>query len=374
MTSLQAFDRENVNMVIHVPDYKLRRQIALQQQEAVVVEAFTALDETFYLHLRWSTSSTYPDVSLSTFGSTNHKMVLDVNVQSPHFTCLAGESASQWAPCSWSSQAAPTEVQVSGTDVMLQIDVPPSCHNDTTVTLEEKVTFTLVGTVWRLDDMPMDSLQCKSYRTRAQDQDSEPILTRMVGDIAMMKGAPDVATDVTIVLDEEGSAGAAVHAFVLQAHSPVFRRMLAGSEWAEAKERAIKMSGVAPSELSDFVSSLYELGIPRDVQEDESRLLGLLALADRYEVIVLRDECALVLARRLNDSNMAALLRVADLHHAEALRQAVMRFITCRPDRIALAMDTDDMDLRRTVREHLLAAEASRKARAQVAVCGISGL
>ena len=48
------------------------------------------------------------------------------------------------------------------------------------------------------------------------------------------------------------------------------------------------------------------------------RLLGLMALADRYELIAVRDECAACLQLRLTEANMATLLKVADLHQASA--------------------------------------------------------
>merc|ERR1712061_376073 len=94
---------------------------------------------------------------------------------------------------------------------------------------------------------------------------------------------------------------------------------------------------------------------------DESRLCSLLALADRYEVIALRDECARLLESRLTEGNMAAVLRVADMHQAANLRTAALDFIVCRIERIVAVMDTEDPALRKAVRGHAVAAEASYK-------------
>jgi len=128
----------------------------------------------------------------------------------------------------------------------------------------------------------------------------------------------------------------------------------------EAADRTVKMAGVAPSELEDFLCALYGLGVPRDAREDEERLLGLLALADRYEVIALRDECAALLETQLTEGNMAALLRVADMHQAAGLRAAALDFIVARVERIAAAMDSEDAAVRRSIREHLSAADGAR--------------
>merc|ERR1719323_1102118 len=132
----------------------------------------------------------------------------------------------------------------------------------------------------------------------------------------------------------------------------------------EATDRTVKMAGVSPGELDDFLTALYQLGVPRELQEDQDRLLGLLSMADRYEVIALRDACAVLLSRQLTEDNMVAILRVADLHQAEGLRLAALDFITARMERVAFAMDSDDQSVRRSVREHLSALATSREAAA----------
>merc|ERR1712224_1128413 len=96
------------------------------------------------------------------------------------------------------------------------------------------------------------------------------------------------AADVAVSLDEDGSAPRTVHAFILKAHSPVFRRMLDGS-MTEATERIVNMKGVSPSELEDFLSCLYQLAVPKEVQESEARLIVMLSMADRYEILALKD-------------------------------------------------------------------------------------
>jgi len=97
------------------------------------------------------------------------------------------------------------------------------------------------------------------------------------------------------------------------------------------------------------------------VRENEERLLALLGLADRYELVALRDDCASLLAEQLTEANMAAIIKVADLHQAAALRAAALEFITARVERIAAVMDSDDATVRKSVRDFLASAEAANK-------------
>lgn len=303
--------------------------------------------------------------------------MLDLSVQSTHFTFSAGDTvysvaAPQWAPCTWSTPIVPVEVPRQGRPIQLNMDRPPTYHNDINVGLDQTVALSLTGTLWQLDESPLASLQCPSYRSRKQalDAQSSECSASMVRSIAVAQSLSEIPADVRIQLDcgppdsADGAAGAGVdrgvHAFVLQAQSPVFRRMLAGP-MLEATDRTVKMAGVSPGELDDFLTAVYQLGVPRELQEDQDRLLGLLSMADRYEVIALRDACAVLLSRQLTEDNMVAILRVADLHQAEGLRLAALDFITARMERVASAMDSDDQSVRRSVREHL-SALATREA------------
>mmetsp|Transcript_61087 Transcript_61087/g.172199 ORF Transcript_61087/g.172199 Transcript_61087/m.172199 type:complete len:392 (+) Transcript_61087:69-1244(+) len=374
MTSLQAFNRENINTVIHIPDYKLRLHLALQQHDALVVEAFVAFEEMFYLHFKWTERCNYPEIQLSSVGARYHKLVMDLNIQSPHFNYSAGEgsygvAAPQWVPCMWSTPKTPIEVQRPNSSVKLVVDRPPTYHNDLNISLEQTVTFTLIATMWELDDSPINSLQCKSFRARALLDAGEKLdtSTRMIDNVASTRDAEDVEKDIVFELDDgAGTRVHSAHSFVLQSQSPVFRRMLAGP-MTEATERTIKMSGVTHTELEDFLAALYGFAVPAVVAEDEERLVNLLALSDRYEVLPLRDECAKILEPRMSEANMAALLGVADRHQAMGLRSAALAFINERIERIAAVMDTDDPSLRRSIRDHLAAAEASYRAHTDAA-------
>lgn len=380
MTSLQAFDRESINTVVHVPDYRLRQRLSLKQKEALVVEAFAAFDEMFYLQLRWGEGSNYPELLISSVGARYHRLMLDLTAQSPHFTHSTGEAiysvaAPQWAPCTWSTPGRPSEVTRPSSVMQLVVDRPPTYHNDINISLDQTVTFTLTGSIWELDEAPSASLHCKSFRLRKtpgyeasqhedeEEEEAETLLTSseirtarcMMANIAAARLLPDVSTDVQLEADEEEEGGRAAstrgaHAFMLQAQSPVFRRMLVG-QMVEATERRVRMAGVRPRELDDLLAGIYRLGVPPEVRGNEERLLALLSLADRYELVALRDDCASLLAEQLTEENMAAVIKVADLHQAAPLRAAALEFITARVERIAAVMDSDDAAVRKSVRD-----------------------
>merc|ERR1712008_183388 len=129
----------------------------------------------------------------------------------------------------------------------------------------------------------------------------------------------------------------------------------------EATERRVRMAGVRPRELDDLLAGIYRLGVPPEVRGNEERLLALLSLADRYELVALRDDCASLLAAQLTEENMAAVIKVADMHQAAPLRAAALEFITARVERIAAVMDSDDAAVRKSVRDFLATAEAANR-------------
>jgi len=387
MTSLQAFDRESINTVVHVPDYRLRQRLSLKHKEAVVVEAFAAFDEMFHLQLRWGEGSNYPELFISSVGARYHRLMLDLAAQSPHFTHSTGEAiysaaAPQWAPCTWNAPGRPSEVTRPSSVMQLLVDRPPTYHNDINISLDQTVTFTLTGSIWQLDEDPSASLHCKSFRLRKtpgyeaqqheEEEDAAAFFTSsqirtarsMMANITAARLLPDVSTDVQLEPDEEEGGGAVstrgAHAFMLQAQSPVFRRMLVG-QMVEATERRVRMTGVRPRELDDLLAAIYRLGVPPEVRENEERLLVLLGLADRYELVALREDCASLLAEQLTEANMAAIIKVADLHQAAPLRAAALEFITARVERIAAVMDSDDATVRKSVRDFLATTEAANK-------------
>merc|ERR1712194_257356 len=166
----------------------------------------------FYLHLRWVDGSNFPEVLLSSVGARYHKLILDLNAQSPHFTYSTGDhsvvAAPQWSQCAWSTPSKPVEVQRPTSVVPLQLDRAPTYHNDMNILLEQTVTFTLTGTIWELDDSPACSLHCKSYRAKSRESGmsmSEVTMKTargMISNVTATRFAHDIPTDLQILLNE----------------------------------------------------------------------------------------------------------------------------------------------------------------------------
>lgn len=360
--SLESFEREHVNSVIHIPDYKLRSKLCLEKKEAseLVVEAFTVFDVMFYLHIGWGNGGcNYPCMSLSLASAHSLKLAIDLNICSPSFSHTVGENPGQIVISNWATSAHLLEVHKTSSSIPLTVDVPPTHHTDANISLDQTVTLTIVGTLWKLEMQSTDSLWCASYRARKQGcgVDATGIVLGMIDNIASMQAhEADSSGCIQIKLDEEDNATCEAHAFLLQAHSPVFRRMLE-TPMTEATDRVITMANVGVRELEDLIRCLYQMRIPQEMQEDESRLLALLALTDRYEILAVHSVCASLLSTRLTEANMASVLKIADMHQAPALKKAALQFIACRIERIVAVMDTDDTRLRTVLREHLAASE-----------------
>merc|ERR1712232_743645 len=100
----------------------------------------------------------------------------------------------------------PVEAHQAKCMIPLRLDKQPTYHNDINVSLEQTITFTLVGTAWKLDEAPLASLHCKSYGTKPRDLAStgvKTVTTRMIDHISEMREASDVPHDIFISLDAE---------------------------------------------------------------------------------------------------------------------------------------------------------------------------
>ena len=75
---------------------------------------------------------------------------------------------------------------------------------------------------------------------------------------------------------------------------------------------------------------LYYLYNGRMREEQRSDLLGLLALADQYDMAELKTLCAERLADRLTNDNCLAVLSLAQLHNIPPLKTAAMDYMSLR--------------------------------------------
>lgn len=138
-----------------------------------------------------------------------------------------------------------------------------------------------------------------------------------------------------------------VHKFVLSARSPVFRRMFE-TDMTEQRTGVVDMTDVATATGEQFIKFLYSDACPDDDAPDTVlTYLPLLALANKYEVRGLQDQCSLKLAQGMRVDNAAIILLFADKHNISALRDAATKFITSSLDMLAAVQDKpgfDDLD------------------------------
>lgn len=131
-----------------------------------------------------------------------------------------------------------------------------------------------------------------------------------------------VATDVSLVCS--GGQAVQAHRLILSARSPVFRAMF-GSKMREAQSGEVKLDETEQPMLSHFLHYLYNGSLIEGLPEVE--LWAVIALAHRYEVEVLLEECAQRLQAKLTTDNAATFLAEADRLSIDCLKSAALDFM-----------------------------------------------
>ncbi|XP_049946537.1 uncharacterized protein LOC126439757 [Schistocerca serialis cubense] len=130
--------------------------------------------------------------------------------------------------------------------------------------------------------------------------------------------------DVTLVV---GDSHLPAHSVILAARSPVFDAMLRNN-MLEATSRLIKITDVQEAVLQQMLLFIYTDTVP----ELERFAAQLLAVADKYDLPLLKRRCASRMALDLSVENAAATALVATLHRCPELRSAAVEFIARHPE------------------------------------------
>ena len=115
----------------------------------------------------------------------------------------------------------------------------------------------------------------------------------------------------------------------IKAHSniisgnPVMAAMLS-VDMAEAQNRTIDIVDIKPEVFRQLLQFLYT---GKANKEPDGMAENLLAAADKYQVELLKEECAELLAKKLNVANAVRLLVRAHLHNSTSLLSATLLFI-----------------------------------------------
>ena len=127
------------------------------------------------------------------------------------------------------------------------------------------------------------------------------------------------SSDIVLICQEEEIRA---HKLILSARSPVFRAMLQ-TDMSERANGEIKINDADKDVLKEMVGYLYTA----KVEEKFTKYKELLILANKYEVEELIKLCGTKVAESLNDDNALQVGVFAELHNAEDLMKACVKYI-----------------------------------------------
>jgi len=146
------------------------------------------------------------------------------------------------------------------------------------------------------------------------------ILANMFSDDNINSTGPivDKKTDVILVV---GSNKIHCHKLILGMASKVFERMFA-SNMKESKSQEIELKDVDLETIKSLISFIY-----KDEIKDEKINTDLLAAADMFEVLRLKNICSVKLAQIIDVENVARIWHCAYLHNEEDLAHLSLIFM-----------------------------------------------
>ncbi|CAL8114569.1 unnamed protein product [Orchesella dallaii] len=132
-------------------------------------------------------------------------------------------------------------------------------------------------------------------------------------------------TDSDIEIKTE-TATFQVHKVVLAARCPIFAAML---EEARKEKKPLKDIFIGGFQ-NDVVQGMLDYLYTGEIQLLQENLMGLLEIADKYQLVELKDDCKTALIAKLTDGNAVDTLVSAHLHNAGELKNEVIKYINSR--------------------------------------------
>ncbi|XP_032454947.1 speckle-type POZ protein-like [Nasonia vitripennis] len=114
-----------------------------------------------------------------------------------------------------------------------------------------------------------------------------------------------------------------VHKNILAARSTVFSAMLENN-MKEATENLVEITDIDAETLEELLLFIYS----GKVKNIERAAIDLLAASDKYAIEDLKIMCEKVLDATIGFDNAVDVFVLADLHHADLLKQKALSFIT----------------------------------------------
>lgn len=132
--------------------------------------------------------------------------------------------------------------------------------------------------------------------------------------------------DVTFKIGEESVMA---HRCILASRSQVFNAMLK-NETREKTSGIVELKDTSMKVFKLFLEFLYTNHI-RDMDDCAD---GLLALADKYDIQCLKDQCEQCIGEKINRKNAIYCLIIAHLHNCELLKAQTLGVISCNSKKI----------------------------------------
>lgn len=125
------------------------------------------------------------------------------------------------------------------------------------------------------------------------------------------------------------------HTLILASGSPVLAAMFQHN-FKEKEEKVVLIKDIKPNVFEELLCYIYTGNFNSDRNVDVGELL---VAADKYAVEALKEECALILSRKLNVENAAKYLVLAHLHNSPKLHEASLDFISKNAKAVCSRMD-----------------------------------
>ncbi|GBN06764.1 Speckle-type POZ protein-like B [Araneus ventricosus] len=131
----------------------------------------------------------------------------------------------------------------------------------------------------------------------------------------------ETLSDVSLRADTETFP---VHKIILSSSSPVFEAMFT-NDMKEKTSECIDVRDVDAGTFRRLLLYIYTNEVP-EVEWDKAA--DLFRAADKYELLELKKQCSAILKWNISRSNVCCILSLADMHHDEYLRKAVLDYIS----------------------------------------------
>lgn len=152
-----------------------------------------------------------------------------------------------------------------------------------------------------------------------------------------------IATDVNLkVSGGSGQVTLSAHKLLLAARSPVFKKMYFDSGMQESAENAeVTVIDLEPTAVRWFLQYIYTDQIDPEVLDDDECLCHLLAVAHRYQVQPLLEQCECGIISKLSEDNACERLMMANLLGTTSLESAILRYIGSSRAHLARLQSSD---------------------------------